>query len=265
MAIKCGWASQDERGKASGGKAGDQTGREVKVGNWYSFGQNVVLRFKDRDKAKKAAACMKDLCEKNYVGYDQSQRTTLWDKLKALKWNYKKLKTPVETDCSALIAVCVNAAGIKISKNCWTGNLKAACKETGEFTVLIDKKYITSDKYLKVGDIILNEKAHVIMALEDGASANSSSTSKKSGTKQKYGGTFPTLPSRGYFEKGDEGLQVKRLQRFLNWYLDGSLSVDGSYGPKTVEAVKAFQRKCSLTVDGSFGKSSLAKAKTVKK
>lgn len=265
MAIKCGWASQDERGKAFGGKAGDQTGREVKVGNWYNFGQNVVLRFKSRKKAKKAAACMRELCIKNYVGYDQRQRTTLWDKLKALKWDYKKLKTPVETDCSALIAVCINAAGIKISKNCWTGNLKAACKETGEFTVFIDKKYLTSDKYLEVGDIILNEKAHVIMALEDGILADVKKSSTTSKGKQKYTGTFPSLPTRGYFEKGDEGVQVKRVQRFLNWYLGCSLDVDGSYGDKTIAAVKDFQRKCAITVDGSFGKSSLLKAKTVKK
>lgn len=265
MAIKCGWASQDERGKASGGKAGDQTGKEVKIGYWYDFGQNVVLRFKDRDKAKKAAACMKELCSKNYVGYDQSQRTTLWDKLKALKWNYKKLKTPVETDCSALIAVCVNAAGISISKNCWTGNLKAACKATGEFTVLISDKYINSDKYLKVGDIILNEKAHVIMALEDGSLANAAASTSSSSNGSKYTGSFPVLPERGYFKIGDTGTQVKRLQRFLNWYLDFSLDVDGSYGDKTFAAVKKFQKKCSLTIDGSFGKASLAKAKTVKK
>ena len=37
MSIKCGWASIDERGRASGGKAGDQTGVEVKIGNWYYF------------------------------------------------------------------------------------------------------------------------------------------------------------------------------------------------------------------------------------
>lgn len=33
MSVKCGWASIDEWGRASGGKAGDQTGVEVKVGN----------------------------------------------------------------------------------------------------------------------------------------------------------------------------------------------------------------------------------------
>ena len=34
MAVKIGHASIDENGKAAGGKAGDQTGREVCVRDW---------------------------------------------------------------------------------------------------------------------------------------------------------------------------------------------------------------------------------------
>ena len=55
----CGWASIDEHGHTRNGKAGDQTGREVKTGNWYDFGQNVIIRFKNRDKAKKEAKIAK--------------------------------------------------------------------------------------------------------------------------------------------------------------------------------------------------------------
>ena len=58
MGTLCGWASINENGKATGGQKGDQTGREVKTGNWYSFGQTVVLRFNDRNKAAKAATFM---------------------------------------------------------------------------------------------------------------------------------------------------------------------------------------------------------------
>ncbi len=42
MGTQCGWASLDENGNISGGSAGDQTGQEVKLGNWYNFGQNTV-------------------------------------------------------------------------------------------------------------------------------------------------------------------------------------------------------------------------------
>ena len=37
---------------------------------------------------------------------------------------------------------------------------------------------------------------------------------EKPDTKKGYTGTFPTLPTRGYFKKGDKGTQVKNLQKF---------------------------------------------------
>ena len=83
--------------------------------------------------------------------------------------------------------------------------------------------------------------------------------------KKKYSGTFPKLPGKGYFEYGSNGKQVKYLQKFLNWFGDYGLEVDGIIGEKTIAAIKAFQRACGLVVDGLFGKKSLAKAKKVKK
>ena len=83
--------------------------------------------------------------------------------------------------------------------------------------------------------------------------------------KKVYSGTFPKLPSRGYFKKGDKGTQVKYLQKFLNWYGNYKLEVDGEIGNLTLNAVKDFQKKNKLVVDGLFGAKSLAKAKTIKK
>ena len=83
--------------------------------------------------------------------------------------------------------------------------------------------------------------------------------------KKTYTGTFPTLPSRGYFKKGDTGTQVKNLQKFLNWANDCKLSVDGVIGNNSISQIKAFQKKVNLTQDGLFGKSSLNKAKSYKK
>lgn len=92
-------------------------------------------------------------------------------------------------------------------------------------------------------------------------------STKKETTKSKktYTGAFPTLPSRGYFKKGDKGTQVKNLQKFLNWYGGYKLTVDGDFGSNTYAAVRNFQSKENLTVDGQFGKKSLEKAKTIKK
>lgn len=82
---------------------------------------------------------------------------------------------------------------------------------------------------------------------------------------EKYSGTFPILPAKGYLERGDKGTQVKRLQAFLNWYGAFGLAKDGVFGILTENALKHFQREQALAVDGVFGKKSLAKAKTIKK
>lgn len=80
-----------------------------------------------------------------------------------------------------------------------------------------------------------------------------------------YTGTFPTLPSRGYFKKGDTGTQVKNLQKFLNWANDCKLGIDGVIGNNTISQVKAFQKKVGIYADGLFGKTSLSKAKSYTK
>lgn len=80
-----------------------------------------------------------------------------------------------------------------------------------------------------------------------------------------YAGPFPVLPKRGWFSSGDRGEQVKRLQRFLNWYGGYDLVVDGEVGRKTINAVKQYQGREKLKVDGAFGKNSLERAKVVRR
>ena len=82
--------------------------------------------------------------------------------------------------------------------------------------------------------------------------------------KKAYSGNFPSLLLGRALKLGSKGEQVKRLQKFLNWYGE-NIKVDGIYGEKTKKAVMDFQRKEKLTVDGKFGKRSLAKAKSIKK
>ena len=80
-----------------------------------------------------------------------------------------------------------------------------------------------------------------------------------------YTGTYPKLPSRGYFKNKDKGTEVKNLQRFLNWAVNAKLAVDGIIGVKTIVAVKLFQKLVNIKQDGLFGKNSLSKAKEFKK
>ena len=80
-----------------------------------------------------------------------------------------------------------------------------------------------------------------------------------------YSGTFPTLPAKGYFKKGDSSQQIKYLQMFLKWYGVYNGNVDGSFGPNTEAAVIAYQKAEVLSKDGCFGPKCLARAKRVKK
>lgn len=172
--IKIGQASRDERGGYSGGLAGDQDGKEVSVRGWYNRPWNKVLRPKNPDKAEKIAAAMEKACKNNCIGYDQSQRTTLYSLAKSNGWKIEDVKTQCETDCSALVAVCVNAAGIKVSGDIYTGNEANALLRTGEFELLSAPKYLLSDEYLKRGDILLYEFHHTAIALQDGRKAEKS-------------------------------------------------------------------------------------------
>lgn len=180
MTIKCAWAAISEYGTING-KKGDQSGGEVRVGNWYQFGQNVVLRCKDKTKAKKMAEHIKAIANNPHVGYGQSDRLTLYYAWKQVGWdNPSKIKVDCNTDCSQLISdVCISV-GYDISPTNWTGSLKTALRGTGDFQVLTAAKWLINDNYLEVGDIILNEKDHVIMALENGPKVKKSNVVKKS-------------------------------------------------------------------------------------
>lgn len=91
--------------------------------------------------------------------------------------------------------------------------------------------------------------------------------------KKTYQDTFPALPPRGYYKLGDgyETLknyptQIKRIQKFMNWCMGGTLlTVDGEYGPKTRDKVAKFEEKYGLAQNGKFGSDDLKKAKTIKK
>lgn len=186
MSIICGWASIDENGKASGGKAGDQTGREVKLGPWYQFGQKEVYRWKDPAKAKKYASIIRAWCNNPHIGYDQGARTTLGKWCKAHKWSYKVTEN-VETDCSRMVADAVNCTmgreTIKIGETFYTGNLGARLMRTGLFECYTGTAYTGTDTSLKEGDIINNPTRHVISALENGSKVKTT-TANKTTTKK---------------------------------------------------------------------------------
>ena len=177
--VKIGQASRDERGRYSGGTAGDQDGKEVAIRGWYNRPWNKLLRAKRPVVANAIAEAMEDACANNNIGYDQGQRTTLYKICRANGFNISAINEPCETDCSALVAVCVNAAGIYVSGDIYTGNEAAALMATGEFELLTEPKYLVSDEYVKRGDILLYEFHHTAVVLENGNKAKESAPVNK--------------------------------------------------------------------------------------
>ena len=179
--VKIGHATSDEKGKATGGKSGDQTGGEVLIQNWYlrPKGWTEIFRAKDPEVAKKIAKAMEQACANNNIGYDQGQRTTLYDQVKVLGWDLSKVKEKCECDCSSLVAVCVNAAGISISKNMYTGNQKVVLSNTNKFEMLTEAKYLNKPEYLKRGDILLGPGHTAIVVSSTNSIEKAQSFSKK--------------------------------------------------------------------------------------
>ena len=81
MAVKVGSARIDERGKITGGSAGDQTKNEVGTQNYYVHSKGWrVLRPNDAEKGVMMAKCMQMACDNNNIGYDQISRNDLYAK-----------------------------------------------------------------------------------------------------------------------------------------------------------------------------------------
>lgn len=73
MISNCG---HDENNRYRGGKAGDQTGTEWRVINWYNRPWKCVLRHPNADVRAMIASMAKAAANNNLIGYDQSQRGT---------------------------------------------------------------------------------------------------------------------------------------------------------------------------------------------
>ena len=58
--------------------------------------------------------------------------------------------------------------------------------------------------------------------------------------------------------QGNKGTQVRVLQWLLNENGFDAGKVDGSFGPNTLKAVKAYQKAKGLSVDGVAGKNTWA-------
>ena len=238
MPVYIGSARIDERGKISGGAAGDQTGKEVSYQAWYLHSKGwVVLRAKDTEIRNKIAYAMKAACDNNKIGYDQYNRLGLYEAVKNYGFDPAKCVVLTETDCSALVRVCVCYASGKNIPNFNTSSELSVLKATGLFDVYTDDAHCKSSSNLLPGDILVTKtKGHTVAVI-----------------------SVPNTNSDdGSLKRGSKGTKVKELQTKLN-KVGNNLVVDGSFGSATEKAVKEFQKKYNLTVDGIAGPNTIKK------
>lgn len=251
MAVKIGSARIDENGKAHGGRAGDQTGKEVSTQNWYLNSKGWrVYRAKNPAVAEKIAQCMERACANKAIGYDQYQRNTLYKEAEKFGFDTAKVTTPVETDCSALVRVCCAFAGIVgLPEGFRTGNMPTNLAKTGAFTELTGAKYQEQSTYLGRGDILVTKTSgHTVVVLSNGSKYEGAVQPKEYAIGERI------------LKYGCEGADVKILQEALLklGYDLGKWGCDGDFGDCTELALEAFQKAAGVDVDGECGTQTLA-------
>lgn len=162
--IIIGSARIDERGKLSGGKAGDskQTGiddysGEVSLQNFYHHKKGwYILRWLDPVYAEECAKAMYRACNNSNIGYDQTQRSSI-----LLHGTMSTVKT--ECDCSSLVRLCIREASAVDPGNFTTDSEVAALKKTGLFAEKIKYK---SGTPLYNGDVLVTcTKGHTAVVV----------------------------------------------------------------------------------------------------
>ncbi len=252
--VYVGSARSDENGKAHGGQAGDQkNGKEVSTQKWYLHSKGWrVFRAKKAENAETIAKVMKWACDDNKIGYDQYQRHTLYKELAKNNFTSMSLSKAVETDCSALVRVCLAFCGIDVPEAFRTGNMPSYLLNSGEFVEMKGNKYTNQSDYLGAGDILVTKtNGHTVVVINNGSKYEGATTTPTE-TKRVLGSRL--------LKKGMSGDDVKELQSALIalGYDCGKYGADGDFGSGTLAAVRAFQKDCGLTVDGEFGSKSYA-------
>ena len=253
MAVRIGHASIDENGKINGGKAGDQTGKEVCIRSWYNKGWNVLLRPKKKTLAETSATFVEHVCKNTNIGYDQWNRNTLYKQVLSVNFDATRITTPCECDCSSLMHVAAIAGGARLiygDNGLTTRTMRKGFLDSGDYEVLTDSKYLTSDTYLKRGDILVKEGSHTVIVLDNGSAASSSDNS-----------SYPE-PTRLLYRKSPmmTGDDVKWLQEKLIKHgclpaknSKGKTNIDGYLGDDTSAAIGKFQTMVGIEVDKKCG------------
>lgn len=217
MGYIIGSARIDERGKLSGGSAGDQKQGavpdrrgEVSMQDFYMHKKGwVILRPRKAAHAVEIAKAMERACNNANLGYDQAGR------LGVVKYGTGS-SVRTECDCSSLVRQCVKEGTGTDPGNFTTADEVSKLLYTG----LFDRIPFRGADMLWIGDILVTKvKGHT--AIVTG------------------------------MEKGATGGCVQELQTLLNYAsIQPRLDVDGVYGPLTMNNLVIWQRIRGITGTG---------------
>ena len=177
MGVVIGSARIDERGRISGGTAGDQNGREVSTQAFYVHSKGWwILRPKKAAHAKKIAERMRVACSNPNLGYDQGNR-------------YGVIKhgigttTPTECDCSSLVRQCIKEATGKDVGDFITASEPGVLEQSGLFE---KRRKYTSGTVLYEGDVLVTcSKGHTVIVTSGSNRTDSGGSSSGSGISKK--------------------------------------------------------------------------------
>ena len=251
MAIMVSSARSDERGKYSGGKAGDQRQQsktndirgEVSMQPMYTHRRGwYILRPKKVSHADAIAELGIKAANNPNIGYSQS------DRLGVVK---QGINTKVKTnaDCSSLVRQVVREATGRDPGNFTTANEAKVLAATGLFTKI---GYVNQSKTpVYNGDILVTKtKGHTVIVV-------SGNPRPRATVGNPYPVPTRTIKLTEPMMKGDDVRWVQyhliRLGFLPEKNSKGKSNIDGVYGKATRAAVLAAQKHYGIETDGIVG------------
>lgn len=243
-------ASIDENGKISGGKAGDQTKKEVCIRTMYYKPWNCVIRIDNEAVRTQFANNMIDIANNENIGYDQGGRNSLLAEARKVNFDFSKITVKCECDCSSAITTCLLAAIfvvlgeaayleayeiLVVSGNCaTTSTLRTRMKKLTmiSVTVYTSTAYTSSTSKSLYGDIYIKEGSHVVCYIDDGNKVTESKTELKKEVNYK----MTTLKKDS---NNNDVTVFEILMKKLGYYAG---AIDTEFGSGCVNACNAFQK-----------------------
>ena len=187
---------KDENGGFSGGKKGDQTGKEYRLIKWYSGPWTHVFRHENKAIRETISRLAADAAINDKIGYAQDTRESFWQEVKKVNYEPKNIKTACNADCSSSTCTVIKCAG-HLHNNSRLENMQLLSSsaligglDKYGFKKYRDSKYTSSSAKLEPGDILVKD-GHA--AIWTSANVGDSSSSSSSSSSPETSGSLTSL------------------------------------------------------------------------